>query len=220
MREEVIGGQRLILGDCLEVLPTLAAGSVDVTFADPPYGVGKAAWDDEFAKSWLPLAANTTDDLLCITPGISNLLSLPKTVGRFSYSWTCATWIANGRTRGAVGFGNWMALVIYASGGGCYRCAQDIHRITIDGIMPEHPSPKPHQFMEWFVGTFVKPTQTILDPFMGSGTTLVAAELLGRRGIGIEIDEGYFDVACRRVEEAVRKREAAAAQLTLAEAPA
>ncbi len=56
---------------------------------------------------------------------------------------------------------------------------------------------------------------TVLDPFMGSGTTLVAAELLGRRGIGIELSPEYFDIACRRVEEAVRKRETQEAQLTL-----
>jgi DNA modification methylase len=58
--------------------------------------------------------------------------------------------------------------------------------------------------MQWCLG-FLPNAQTILDPFMGSGTTLVACERMGRKGIGIELDLGYFDIACRRVEEAVRQ---------------
>ena len=58
--------------------------------------------------------------------------------------------------------------------------------------------------MEWCLG-FLPDAHTILDPFMGSGTTLVACAKLGRAGIGIEIDEGYFDIACRRIEEAYRQ---------------
>jgi DNA modification methylase len=46
---------------------------------------------------------------------------------------------------------------------------------------------------------------TILDPFMGSGTTLVACQRLGRQGTGIELDPEYFDIACRRVDEAARQ---------------
>ena len=58
--------------------------------------------------------------------------------------------------------------------------------------------------MEWCLG-FLPAAQTILDPFMGSGTTLVACQRLGRMGTGVEIDPGYFEVACRRVEEATRQ---------------
>ena len=58
--------------------------------------------------------------------------------------------------------------------------------------------------MEWCLG-FLPDAQIILDPFMGSGTTLVACQRLGRSGIGIEIDPDYFDIACRRVEEASRQ---------------
>jgi DNA modification methylase len=66
------------------------------------------------------------------------------------------------------------------------------------------PTQKPVALMQWCLG-FLPNAQTILDPFMGSGTTLVACERMGRKGIGIELDLGYFDIACRRVEEAVRQ---------------
>ena len=83
-----------------------------------------------------------------------------------------------------------------------------------------HPCPKPIGAWSWLLEKVSQSGEVVLDPFMGSGTTLVAAELLGRRGIGIEIDPGYFDIACRRVEEAVKKRRDDEAQLTLAEVTA
>ena len=67
-----------------------------------------------------------------------------------------------------------------------------------------HPTQKPVAVMEWCLG-FLPHAQTILDPFMGSGTTLVACQKLGRFGTGIEIDPDYFDIACRRVDEAARQ---------------
>jgi DNA modification methylase len=63
---------------------------------------------------------------------------------------------------------------------------------------------KPVALMEWCLG-FLPNADTILDPFMGSGTTLVACAKLGRKGIGIELDPDYFDIACKRVEEAYRQ---------------
>jgi DNA modification methylase len=64
-----------------------------------------------------------------------------------------------------------------------------------------HPSQKPIELMEWCVRRH-KNAKTILDPFMGSGTTLVACAKLGRKGIGIEIDPDYFEIACERVRKA------------------
>ena len=65
-----------------------------------------------------------------------------------------------------------------------------------------HPSPKPVVVMDWLVREVSREGDTILDPFMGSGTTGVACVKLGRKFIGIEIDEGYFDIACSRIEKA------------------
>jgi site-specific DNA-methyltransferase (adenine-specific) len=68
-----------------------------------------------------------------------------------------------------------------------------------------HPTQKPLSLMEWNIQKLTDYSSTILDPFMGSGTTLVACQRLGRQGIGIELDPGYFDIACRRVDEAARQ---------------
>ena len=68
-----------------------------------------------------------------------------------------------------------------------------------------HPTQKPLTLIAWNIRVLTDPRDTILDPFMGSGTTLVACVKLGRKGIGIEIDPDYFDIACRRVEEAYRQ---------------
>lgn len=69
----------------------------------------------------------------------------------------------------------------------------------------EHPTQKPVGVMEWCITHLPYTAQTILDPFMGSGTTLVACQRLGRAGTGIEIDPDYFEIACRRVDEATRQ---------------
>ena len=72
------------------------------------------------------------------------------------------------------------------------------------GIPRVHPTQKPVAVMEWCLG-FLPREATVLDGFMGSGTTLVACAKLGRKGIGIEIDPDYFEIACKRVEEAYRQ---------------
>ena len=76
------------------------------------------------------------------------------------------------------------------------------HVLNMDGAV--HPTQKPVALMEWCLG-FLPDAKTILDPFMGSGTTLVACQRLGRHGIGIELDPDYFEIACKRVEEAARQ---------------
>lgn len=68
-----------------------------------------------------------------------------------------------------------------------------------------HPTEKPRRLMAEIVADFTSPGQTILDPFMGSGTTGVAAVQLGRHFIGIELNPGYFDIACKRIDDAQRQ---------------
>jgi len=67
-----------------------------------------------------------------------------------------------------------------------------------------HPTQKPIALMEWCLG-FLPKARTILDPFMGSGTTGVACAKLGRKFIGIELEPKYFDIACKRIDDAYRQ---------------
>ena len=68
----------------------------------------------------------------------------------------------------------------------------------------QHPTQKPVKVMEWCLG-FLPDARTILDPFMGSGTTGVACAKLGRKFIGIELEPEYFDIACKRIEDAYKQ---------------
>ena len=74
------------------------------------------------------------------------------------------------------------------------------------GLRTHHPCPKPESFMRWMVGKASLEGETVLDPFMGSGTTGVSCANLARSFIGIEIEPAYFDIACRRIEDAQRQQ--------------
>lgn len=103
------------------------------------------------------------------------------------------------------GFGSFLSdaeLAWFNSGHGVY-CKRDLS-MQGESSSRVHPTQKPVDVMKWCLG-FVPKAETILDPFMGSGTTGVAAVMLGRRFIGIEIEQKYFDVSCRRIEAATRQ---------------
>lgn len=196
-REERIGNQRLILGDCLEVMPTL--GKVDAVVTDPPYGLGMRMrggtwgaqghnsgflkWDLE-TPDWLPAAIEGTPAIvwggnyLPFPPSrcwlIWNKVNAVPTMADFEQAWTNLD-----------------------------RPSKRMD-LPVGRVEYGHPTQKPLALMEWCIG-FLPDAKTILDPFMGSGTTLVACQRLGRYGIGIELDPDYFEIACRRVEEAARQ---------------
>lgn len=193
---DAAAGITLYHGDCRDVLPGLADLSVEQTITDPPYGVRKAAWDDEFPQWWWPDVTRVTRGWVGVMPGVANIARLPQSAGEFDYRWMLSIHLANGRTRGVLGFGNWIPCAVYARRGeSIHTGQQDSTSISIVGAMPNHPSPKPIRAMTWLVSRF--PKGLILDPFAGSGTTLVAAKMLRRSAIGIEIDEDY----CRGIVE-------------------
>ena len=203
MRIETIGLATLYLGDAAEIVPTLAAPAAIVT--DPPYGIAFASqptkgqrkagaqkkdWDDAIPKR----LANFVRSLPEMAPAIiwgGNYYALPQarcwlswfkpdappSMGHFELAWTSFN----------------------------QNCRQLC--VSIGETNPErvgHPTQKPLRLMRWCLA-FLPDAQDILDPFMGSGTTGVAAVEMGKRFVGIEQDPEYFDMACRRIEAAQRQ---------------
>jgi DNA modification methylase len=193
MRVE-IGDAVLYLGDCLEILPTLP--KVDAVITDPPYGIGitrsnrlavsrgmgGGSWDDEPADmSWLlPMGVPS------IVWG-GNYFDLPATRAPL-------VWDKDNAGRDFADFEMaWTNLDMVAR-----RIV--LRPMNMDGGK-EHPTQKPLKVMSWCL-QFLPDAKTVLDPYMGSGTTGVACAQLGRKFIGIEIEPKYFDIACRRIEQA------------------
>ena len=138
---------------------------------------------------------------MAIMPGVWNLGVMPQRLGPQSYRWMLAAYLSNGMTKGAVGFGNWIPALLYSREGvSLYKQDGDCKSFTV-GVndKPDHPSPKPYRVMTWIVDRM--PEGVILDPFMGSGTTLSAAKRLGRKAIGIEREEKYCEIAARRLSQ-------------------
>jgi len=200
MSEPVKLGEDVMLycGDCLEILPTLAAGSVDAVVTDPPYGVNKAEWDNSFPTNWITDAWRTTSRMLVMT-GNSSLIDAGVAIGNYK---DCIVMHArNGMTRSKISFGNWFPVL--ACGDWKWEARPNYLPFNIDAREKiDHPSPKPAAAMIRLVEKYTQEGDLILDPFMGSGTTGVACVQTGRKFIGIEIDPNYFEIARKRISEA------------------
>ena len=211
-KDVTVGDCRLILGDCLEVLPTL--GKVDAVVTDPPYGIGAAngastggtdasgryvrrprqyagSWDDTRADDGalsLALAASR-DQIIWGGNFFSDVLPLG---GR---------WLVWDKLNSMPTYSDGELAWTSVKGSSVKKFTQCASGLAANRDGRVHPTQKPLALMQWCLG-FVPDARTILDPFMGSGTTGVACVKLGRKFIGIEIDEGYFDIACERIRKA------------------
>lgn len=188
----------LHLGDCLDVLKGLPDGSVDAVVTDPPYGLDfrGAEWD-AFIPAWIAEARRIAP-VVIFTTAPTTLWDYPRP------DWVCCWYreASNSRSQLRGGFNHWSPVVVY----GRPKFPVDSKKLhAIQHAYPKgfpHPSPKPVALMEWLVGNACGDGCTVLDPFMGSGTTGVACMNTGRNFIGVEIDKGYHDIAARRISEA------------------
>ena len=196
MNSIVIGDATLYLGDCREILPTLP--KVDAVVTDPPYGIGErmkgGTWGavEKYAdfRSW-DIAPNAELlALVILKSGIAviwggNYFALPPS--RCWLSWSKLNAVKT------------MADFELAWTNMDKPCKEFRHPVGSHDY--GHPTEKPVRLMEWSIdrcGTI----RSVLDPFMGSGTTGVACANLGRKFIGIEIEPKYFDIACERIRAA------------------
>jgi site-specific DNA-methyltransferase (adenine-specific) len=192
-------------GDCLEYLKTLEPGSVDAVVTDPPYNVGFAynsTYDNrhdyaEWCAAWFADLKRVCNGPIAISVGQSNL-SLWATLA--PPTWWLAWWKPAAMGRCVVGFNNWEPIALY---GKPTRATCDVIRaiITPDKSLEGHPCPKPYEWAAKQIEMLTQRGATILDPFMGSGTTGVACVRTGRNFIGCEIDPGYFAIAQRRIAD-------------------
>jgi site-specific DNA-methyltransferase (adenine-specific) len=221
-------------GDCREILPSL--GPVDLVLTDPPYGVNlttktsdyrdSAAFDNgaslkastlyeddpeairELVQTVIPLLLEQADRAV-IFPGPAMLWAYPEPRG------IGCVFMPNGAGRSPWGFQCMHPILYYGKdpsltdgrGGrpNSFRDEQP-NREQID-----HPCPKPLRWMHWAVARASREGEVVLDPFMGSGTTLRAAKDHGRRAIGIELEERYCEIAAQRMGQGVLDLEGVAA---------
>ena len=209
----VIGNQLLLLGDCVEIMSCLPV--VDGVLTDPPYGISQdkgfigvkerevkgrgtkipsrryeGGWDKERPSPCVFHKIRNISKKQIIWGGQFFADILPAQ-GKWLFWDKCMTMpsFSDGELAWTNLDGVSIKKFTYNGNG---LMAKEKDRV--------HPTQKPLALMEWCL-SFLPKEQTILDPFMGSGTTLVACQRLGKLGIGIELDENYFEIACRRVKQ-------------------
>lgn len=209
-RTETIGDCVLMLGDALDLLPTLPKHDACVT--DPPYGIGEAAGKNA-SRGNVAVAKDYGSDEWDNEPVSPELLALVRGAGRWNIIFggnyyelpPASCWLVWDKENGNNDFADcelaWTNL------------PKAVRRIKFmwNGMLRQngeprgdHPTQKPVGVMKWALG-HLPASQSVIDPFMGSGTTGVACAALGLKFTGIEREQKYFDVACRRIEEAYRQ---------------
>ena len=207
-------------GDCREILPSIE--HVDLFLTDPPYGIGwvRGDWDDDPRAyprlvHWLVGEANRL-----VPCGFVFVFQAMPNVGHF-HEWFPDGWrifaavknFAQVRKTGV--WHSWDPVVFWQNGDGPGRIDgalnRDYHVGDVAGLFHQksgHPCPRSLDTVEHIVNMGSQPSALVLDPFMGSGTTLVAAKNLGRKSIGIEIEEKYCEIAAQRLCQGVLPLEA------------
>jgi site-specific DNA-methyltransferase (adenine-specific) len=230
VRVEHIGNATLYRGDCTSILPTLP--SVDAVLTDPPYELSSAGpgashvgmslnkFDSANYKAIVDGFDHETIFALiegvckpfnmfcfCSNKQISRFMAYHEARGRSTsllvWHKTNAAPFANGVWRGDIEY----CVHSKDSGAVFIGNAEEKKKVSEFPAVVDsaHPTVKPLQLIQKYVGICSTRGQTILDPFMGSGTTGVACAKLGRKFIGIEIDPVHFETACRRIETAHRQ---------------
>lgn len=201
----IIGDATLYLADCREVLPHL--GKVDCVLTDPPYGIGADTHAGPASSGWTQWETSGWD----AQRPAREIFDLIRTAAKTQIVWggnyftdylpPTMQWLV--WDKGQRGFSLADCEFAWSSQQSAARIFTMSRAEALqDG--KEHPTQKPVALMAWCIDR-VKKGATILDPFMGSGTTGVAAVRLGRKFIGIEREPKYFEIACRRIEDAQRQ---------------
>lgn len=200
-RKEVIGDCTLYLADCMDVMPYL--GKVDAVVTDPPYGIGMSGGNVGYKgfnnferKDW----DNSTPDE-AIAHIDSNYNKYIIWGGNYFHLPPSRCYLVWDKGNGFKGRTYAESELAWTSLNANARTFSYDPLAKGDYRGKQHPTQKPVSLMRWCL-THVPDSKLILDPFMGSGTTGVACVKEGRSFIGVELDEDYFNIACKRIKEA------------------
>ena len=191
-------GIQIYHGDCREILPSLP--KCDLVLTDPPYGLNYKGeeWDRKIPQ-WLA-AARSRSPLVAFTTAPTTMWDYPRP------DWVAIYYRPASCSRTAQGgFNHWSPVLVY----GDHKLPTDAFMIANGTIVSEnrqvddHPCPKPVEVFRWLISHLTQTQNIVFDPFMGSGTTLRAAKDLGRRAIGIEIEEKYCELAAKGLSQEV-----------------
>jgi len=201
----LLGEHVLFCGDSKsDKFKNVIPGNAALSFADPPYNADVAEWDNNF--NWQHDFLIDISDIVIVTPGIVSIFDFARNT-KMPYLWSISAWISNGMTRGAVGFGNWIYAAIF-SNGSIFKNAQDFVKISIktsENDDTAHKGRKPSEFMHYIIDTFSDKKQVVIDPFAGSGQTLLMCEVMGRKCMTAEIDKDFCASIIERWENLTGK---------------
>lgn len=175
-------------------------GKAALVFCDPPYNADVAAWDCGF--NWQQDYLIDLADVVAVTPGIGNIPGFMRETS-MPYKWSTSTYISNGMTRGALGFGNWIYTALF-SNDNVYRNSQDVYTVSISSADADDlgaKRQKPPMYLSWLFDLLTGEGETIIDAFGGSGTSVIVAHQLKRRCICIEKDPHTFSEMVARIEQ-------------------
>ena len=221
MRKEQIGLATLYLGDCREVLPFVKA---DAVITDPPYGISYVSARRKQGKTEMLTADDCapTDTVQMMAQAINEGGALYlATRYDVAAQWNDAIleaglimktpiyWDKGNHTSGDLegDYGAQVEIFIFAHKGRHLLRGNRLSNLWLvpRDVASDHPTPKPVRLMEKMVAASTDMGGVIADPFMGSGSTGVAAVKMGRSFVGVEIEPKYFDMACGRIEQAQRQ---------------
>ncbi len=213
----VIGNATLIHGDCRDWLPSL--DRCDATITDPPYGVDLGSTKGSGGAHGLQLQAyasysDTYENYVNqVVPALTQAIKLTGRAAVFigphihelpKFDALGGVYCSAATARHQWGFKNFLPVLLYGTYPDLHKGAQYPTVIASNETAEKngHPVPKPVGWMRWLVALTTRRGETVLDCFMGSGTTGVAAVEQGRKFVGIERERRYFDIACERISRA------------------
>lgn len=202
--------REIIQADCLEVMKGMGDNSVDLTITDPPYGIKSHKGTNGFGSAKNRRYQDDWDQKIPSKEIFDEILRVSKNVILFGGNYFAhllppsKCWLVWDK-KGEIAFQNPFAdcELLYTT----FKKPVKKYTFRQQGFITDskdkryHPTQKPSELVERLIGDFSGDGEVIFDPYLGSGTTVIACERLGRGYIGVEIDQAYIDIANERLRE-------------------